>query len=300
MMYNEMKALFLKVLTPLHAGSGTDLRAVDLPIQREIHTGFPKIEASTLKGCLRNAFKKLEKSKIDMIFGKEGEGELSAAALAITDARLLFFPVRSAKGVYALITCPMVLERFRKDMELAGISEKEGFTAKLSDVAPIAVCNKDNVLVIQLNKEKQAVLLDEYRYDLSYNAYNDSFNKLCTKLQAMLPSPNTIADRAIILPDNDFKDFVTHATSVVTRIRVGENGVVENQGLFTEEYLPEESILYSLAMMGNSKLKSNPADAKELMSLFSKDFPKIFQIGADETLGKGFVETHLQGGGGDE
>jgi RAMP superfamily. len=96
-MYNQKKALFLKVLTPLHAGSGTDIRSVDLPIQREVHTGYPKIESSTIKGCLRDSIKfdddKTKDDKIkDIIFGKEGPIELSAAAIAITDARLLFSP----------------------------------------------------------------------------------------------------------------------------------------------------------------------------------------------------------------
>ena len=29
---------------------------MDLPIQRERHTGFPKIEGSGIKGCVREAF----------------------------------------------------------------------------------------------------------------------------------------------------------------------------------------------------------------------------------------------------
>lgn len=293
MMYNEKKALFLKVLTPLHAGSGSDLRAIDLPIQREVHTGFPKIEASTLKGCLRNSFEKsgMNKVVLDAIFGKEGESELSAAAIAVTDARLLFFPVRSAKGVYALITCPMVLKRFKKDMETAGIEEV--IKIDVSSIATPALASKENILKLKTNNEKQTILLDEYRYDANTD---DSFNGFCVKLKELIDLPNSIAERAVVLPDDDFKDFVMHATSVVTRIKVGTNGVVENQALFTEEYLPEESILYSLTMMGDSKLKSNSSDAKKLMETFSEYLPKIFQIGADETLGKGFVESYLKGG----
>lgn len=290
MMYREKKALFLKVLTPLHAGSGTDLRTVDLPIQRETHTGFPKIEASTLKGCLREVFEKNDAGiMVNAIFGNEGESDLSAAALAITDARLLFFPVRSAKGVYALITCPMVLDRFRKDMELTGDP------IMFSHSAPPVLGSKESILKITIKNGNQAVLLDEYRYNLSDHVYNDDFNQLCTELESQLRFPN-IASRAIILPDDDFRDFVTHATSVVTRIKVGKNGVVENQALFTEEYLPEESILYSLAMMENSKLASHSVSARELIDAFSEAMREIFQIGADQTLGKGFVEAYLRDG----
>ena len=55
-MYKSTNPLFLICETPLHAGSGDDLGIVDLPIQRERHTSFPKIEASSLKGALREAF----------------------------------------------------------------------------------------------------------------------------------------------------------------------------------------------------------------------------------------------------
>ena len=56
-MFKQAKPLFLIVETPLHAGSGSDLGIVDLPIQREKHTDYPKIEASGLKGSIREIFK---------------------------------------------------------------------------------------------------------------------------------------------------------------------------------------------------------------------------------------------------
>ena len=49
-MFKSAKPLFLIVETSLHAGSGSDLGIVDLPIQREKHTNYPKVEASGIKG----------------------------------------------------------------------------------------------------------------------------------------------------------------------------------------------------------------------------------------------------------
>lgn len=292
-MYNERKVLFLKVITPLHAGSGTDLRTIDLPIQREVHTGFPKIEASTLKGCMRRSFNENgpDSELLNIIFGNEGESELSAAAIAITDAKLLFFPVRSAKGVYALITCPMVLERFQKEMALIGIDLKINI---VSNDVPI-LASKDSVLKLNIERNKNTILLDEYQYDVGVDT---DFGNFCKRLQDFIDAADSIVERAVLLPDDDFKDFVMHATSIVTRIKVGTDGIVENQALFTEEYLPEESILYSLIMMGNSKLKLKSLKSNELMETFSKhlDETKFLQIGADETLGKGLVESCLMGG----
>ena len=67
-MFKQAKPLFLIVETPLHAGSGSDLGIVDLPIQREKHTDYPKIEASGLKGSIREIFDTQAKS------GKINEG----------------------------------------------------------------------------------------------------------------------------------------------------------------------------------------------------------------------------------
>lgn len=55
-MFRKVQPLFIIAETPVHAGSGSELELVDLPIQRERHTDFPKIEASGLKGCIKEAF----------------------------------------------------------------------------------------------------------------------------------------------------------------------------------------------------------------------------------------------------
>lgn len=52
-MFEETGMLFIYVETPLHAGTGQRLGAVDLPIQRERTTGYPIVQASSIKGPLR-------------------------------------------------------------------------------------------------------------------------------------------------------------------------------------------------------------------------------------------------------
>ncbi|MCX6916527.1 MAG: RAMP superfamily CRISPR-associated protein, partial [Verrucomicrobia bacterium] len=42
--------LYLFTRTPLHVGAGASVGAIDQPVQRERHTGFPIIPASSLKG----------------------------------------------------------------------------------------------------------------------------------------------------------------------------------------------------------------------------------------------------------
>ena len=46
-------------------------------------------------------------------------------AVSISDARLLFFPVRSNLAPYVWITCPGVLKRFNTDLAMAGFKEDD-------------------------------------------------------------------------------------------------------------------------------------------------------------------------------
>jgi len=71
-MFRKLQPFFIIAESPVHAGSGSDFGVVDLPIQRERYTNFPKIESSALKGCVREAIesvlKILKKIKNSFLF----------------------------------------------------------------------------------------------------------------------------------------------------------------------------------------------------------------------------------------
>ena len=53
----------------------------------------------------------------------------------------------------------------------------------------------------------------------------------------------------VVLSDDDFCDFVTLSTEVIARIKIDpKTGTVQKGALWYEEYLPSDSILYSLAL----------------------------------------------------
>lgn len=297
-MYAIKKAMFLKALTSIHAGSGSELGVIDLPIQRERHTGFPKIEASSLKGSLRDAVVRQEipDETINQIFGVQGIDGSSASAVAFSDVRLLFFPVRSAKGVFALVTCPMVLQRFLEDMKLLGVGK---FDLQLDSLALPTTAHKDTLVL-----EKNKVLLEEYTYEIG-EAGNESFREFLKELPNLLPEPelarNELLNRAMIVSDDDFSDFVQMSTEVVTRIKIdSQTRTVDAKvgGLFNEEYLPTESMLYSMIFVTDSyQPSSERLTAKQIAEKLEKCVPSVFQIGANLTLGKGFVATSLASGG---
>ncbi|NMB17226.1 MAG: hypothetical protein GX980_08970 [Firmicutes bacterium] len=45
--------LFLYGQSWLHPGAGASTGSIDLPVQREVHTDYPMIPASSVKGSLR-------------------------------------------------------------------------------------------------------------------------------------------------------------------------------------------------------------------------------------------------------
>ena len=123
-MTTQLLTLFTR--TPLHVGAGSSVGAVDQPIIRERHTGFPVIPGSSLKGVLADLW--LEKGEDGKprrskegkdLFGydekqtKENPG--FAGSLLIGESKLLAFPVRSAKGCFAWLTCPTALRRFVRE-----------------------------------------------------------------------------------------------------------------------------------------------------------------------------------------
>lgn len=297
-MFQKSQPLFLICETPLHAGSGDSLGVVDLPIQRERHTSFPKIESSSLKGALREAFEeKLAIKNVDLLiaFGKE-DGDAAAAALGFTDARLLFFPIKSMKGVFAWITCPRVLKQFDKDMKMTD----SNFSISNIPDNP----NENQCYLLENNSDLKIrnshIVLEEYAFSTVHKELkigNLTLQNWIAQNVFTSVNGNYWSEKAkkdiVILSDDDFKDFVNLSTEVITRTKIdNEKGTVVGGALFTEEFLPTESILYSIVLsspeFSDLKTKKNSTDN---MNFFEKNLPQVFQLGGNATLGKGILRT---------
>lgn len=94
----QTKIMTLFTRTPLHVGCGSSVGAVDQPVVRERHTGFPVIPGSAIKGVLADLWNERNvrsKEGVDL-FGNDDTTEAKAGKLLIGEGRLLAFPVRSA------------------------------------------------------------------------------------------------------------------------------------------------------------------------------------------------------------
>ena len=130
-----MKQAILTIFTrtPLHVGAGSSVGAIDQPVIRERHTRFPVIPGSSIKGVLRDYAAQQKIDDIERLFGHapvNKEDKAYAGAMAFGEARLLAFPLRSAKGSFALATCPLVLARYAfAAMDLLPFDEEGNFQA---------------------------------------------------------------------------------------------------------------------------------------------------------------------------
>lgn len=311
-MFKLARPFFMICETPLHAGSGNDLGFVDLPIQRERHTDFPKVEGSSLKGCIREAFEDLEEidlngsrltekdkreEAVKLAFGPE-EGDLHAGALGFIDARILLFPVKSMKSVFAWITCPRVLERFKNDLLLSGFKD-------LPELPEANTVPYDSSLLFEGDK----VILEEYTFNVKKPAEGDECTRFAQWLaDKVFPSceeykywSEKMKKDIVVLSNDDFRDFVNLSTEIVTRTRIdSDTGTVQGGALFTEEYLPAESVLYSLALaspiFSENKGVFGNKDKKEeemILEYFTKNLPGVIQLGGNTTLGKGIIRTRI-------
>ncbi len=339
-MYLKAKPMFIVARTPLHPGSGSELGVIDLPIQREKTTGYPKIESSSLKGSIREAFsskkagrpkilKKLFEEKlkngeesfsiegknydelIDVMFGpdpdKLNEGTTAfQSALGFTEGKLLLFPIKSVKGLFVWATSLNLLKRFKEDLKIAGADG-------LIDIDNV---EEDSIsgdrAVFNGPNGKKKLVLEEFLFEVEVK---NGTKKVAEQLSKLL-GIDELKERLVILQEDQFRTFTEVSTEVIARTRINpDTGTVQNGALWYEEYVPENTVFYSLVLSSplftnsdNNKLaklikKDDPEEeAKTILNLFTEGLKEMrfLQIGGNATIGKGICEITLSDEEGEE
>lgn len=286
-MFSKSKIAIFKAISPVHAGSGVELGSVDMPIQKDPNTNLPKFESSTIKGSLRNHLKNNNEINLNDIFGtgndnNEESSDKNAGKVSFSDAKLLFYPIKSDEGFYKLVTCDFILKNF---FDLSRLSDESckleyNFTTTTGKYFPITKQNKNN----------SDIYLDSYKFSFENNSMTDS---LASYLNDTFT--NGEPNKFIIINDSDFIDLIEMNRFIITRNKIDEfTGTTAVGGLFTEEYLPDETILY--ALFYENEL------AEKCDDLLGKIFKqcKYFQLGGNASLGKGIIELKQLGGKIDE
>ena len=273
-MFKEKLILTFYAQTPVHMGSGTSVSYVDNPIQREKHTDFPILAGSGIKGVIRDLAQRKwqDKNKVNAIFGPEEGAEEYASCISFTDAKILLYSVRSVKGVFAYITCPYVLKRFKN--ELNSVGEGSFLNCEISDVSgddKILICSNSDLKI-----EDNKVALEEFVFTVDDKNIDELASKLCEFL------PNEIRDKNseffkkhfAIVSDNVFRDFTKYAVEIRTRIRIDQTtGTVAERALFTVELVPAESVFYGFLFITDPRFGIDEKTYAKLKEYKKKNSP---------------------------
>jgi len=308
----EYSLMFISLIDPLHNGAAEGMGWIDRPIVRERTTAFPIIQPGSLKGVLRNAFdsKLLEKEKVIALFGPEPQhGESHEGAISFGEGQLLAFPIRSLKGNFVWATSPHVLYRFQTKTSIGGFAML-GLEPLLKKVQPLPkplICDGSEgivsigspprlVLEEFVYKYQQSRELKQFAAEIAAKIF-DTSHYLCKEFEKKL----------IVLPDDAFKYFVSNATEIMPNIRIGANGTTEEGSLRYTEYVPRETLFYSLVIYEKGKVPSKKSrynydiralgvdEAKKVKNIFDANLPTRIQVGGDETTGKGMIALKIVG-----
>lgn len=281
----ETMLMFVHALTSIHPGSGTALGVVDLPVQRERHTNWPTIAGTSLKGVLKaeaqSGETRLDPATLAAVFGPDTDHAADhAGATAFTDARLLAFPVRSLRGVFAWVTCPEALSRLRRDLaltSLSGLPEAPRIKMEEAVVATASPLRQGN-----------GVVLEEFAFD-AVDGVGPVAAWVADHATDDKDTKQRLQERLVIVDNDAFSHFVQHATEVTARIALNyETKTVKQGALFYEEFLPAETLLYSVVLAERSRFKDAKMTALEVLGALTGLGMTTVQIGAGETIGKGF------------
>lgn len=300
--------LTLYAVTFLHPGTGQTTGVVDLPVQREVHTRHPMYASSGLKGALRDKAETRfnDQDNIAIVFGGDDETNPSAGSLSLTDARILAFPVRSLQKVFVWVTCPMVIRRMLRDMQLIGYSNDK--SPNFDQAEP----KDENAWVGDNTWQAQAPLVLE-EIALKVTEEHKVVVTACADLIecGLGLESGFCKDRLVVISDADFKHFVETSTQISARIKLNKNKTTTGDGgnLWYEESLPPETILYSLALFHQprppAKTIDSPAqhtdpssktvDSPDAVSKKIEEWiaDGFLQIGGNETVGQGWCRIKL-------
>ncbi len=296
-------------LSPTHCGTGQAAGAVDLPIARESHTGFPLLPATSLKGVARDIVAGISgassagKEDVKRLFGPETtEAELNAGELLFTEGRLIAYPVRSLNRPFFHVTCPLVIERLGRDLRIMGHGDflPKGWTrSSLLDGRAAALADPIG--------EGEPLVLEDLVYQPDEVVQLTGARALAESIATLFPhgeedTRERFISSLVVIPDVDFQDLISRVIPVRARIRLndrktttggGINGGGDSGNLWYEELIPSDCLFVSFIGERRQRVPPNsrgnssslkPTDV--LWHRYGQDMT-IMQIGGNETVGNG-------------
>lgn len=273
------RILGLLAETHLHPGAGQSEQAIDLPVARERTTCYPFVPGSGVKGALRAlAERRLGKkhADIDAVYGKADD----AGDLLVSDARLLLLPVRCLSRAYLWLTCPYLLERWRRDRARA--LGDAGPEVRLPELD----AEEDVPAILCRGTEGERLFLEERLFRRT-GELPEGFVELVAPLVGEDRARARLPRQMALVSDDEFGWFARFALPVHAHNALDENKT--STSLWYEETLAPDTLLYVVAMFRAEHTRAH------LDGLFREQ--PFLQLGGNETTGQGWCRVaQLEGG----
>lgn len=175
----------IECISNLHVGSGQDNDGViDGLIQRDVVTDLPCINASSLKGALREHCEKWNKAhnedakKVNVVklFGKKvsGEENCETGEYRFLDASILSIPRPSVNAPFVQVTCDEVVKELQDKASLFGVglgdNEKET-VLRLANVLETNNCSYEDFKKYSNNDELPVIARNYLENGVSKNLW---------------------------------------------------------------------------------------------------------------------------------
>ncbi|NPD92738.1 type III-B CRISPR module RAMP protein Cmr4 [Xylanibacter muris] len=258
----------LDAVTNMQVGNGeVNFGVVDNLIQRDAATNFPVINASGIKGALREYFKDKDKGYVRELFGSEPTDTQNheSGKLRFFDANLIAMPVRCNNVPYLMGTCPMLINDYISKCGLFEFSNGNCDIKKLTD----HVCRGPVVL----DKEYGNSVIEDCSRPAMFTGNIDE--ETMSFLRELIDGP------VVLFSDDEFKRLCDNDhLPVIARNNLSDN----NRNLWYEQVLPRFSRLRFFVLAEESKCIKN----------FKEDTDgKLIQVGANATVGYGYCKLSL-------
>lgn len=270
-MKNETKIYVINALTNMHVGSGdVNYGVIDNLIQRDPITDLPNINASGLKGALRESYE--DTGLINDIFGsapKDTDNKKQGGA-RFFEASLLSLPVRTDKAPFLLATSVELIKGFAEKVNLFTGESSLELTTTLRDF----VKNIENKVL----SNKAIVFKSEYD-----GAIIEVMDLKASNVSIDLPACITqvFGENLVIVSHEYLKELCDNNHLPVIARNNLENG--QSKNLWYEQILPKYSRLYFMVM----NVDCQPTVWSDFTNRLVTD---VFQIGANATIGYGFCK----------
>lgn len=249
----------LQAVTSVRVGEGRALGAVDLPVQRERHTGWPVIAGSTIKGALRERARFLgladeHRARWLDVFGREHPdagnphpgGMRESGRVRFAPAVLLALPLRSVTGTFILATSPLALSRFARAAGMDDAAIPQPASPEAMRVIP-ASADRLGTAVSSAHGNARLAGVEEAVLLVQEDVATANWAAFLGEFFDPRWEPSAIFEHLAVVHDEVFDFACRYWTAVRTRNAIDpKKGIVEEGKLFTVESLPPETLLWTL------------------------------------------------------